>query len=113
MAAGLVPEERDKDSATLLHWAVNGVYTAPDARRQGIAKAVFEKALAFSFAAAEMEGKSCLVSIYAREENEVAIGMYQRMGFVDLSYVEADGNAVLYMFKAREEATSTDSTESI
>lgn len=109
MAAGLVPEERDKDSAMLLHWAVNGVYTAPDARRRGIAKAVFDKALAFAFAAAEAEEKSCLVSIYAREENEVAIGMYQRMGFVDLSFVEADGNAVLYMFKARE-PTSIEST---
>ncbi|KAK8150911.1 hypothetical protein G3M48_004591 [Beauveria asiatica] len=101
MAAGLVPEERDKDSKTLLHWAVNAVYTAADARRQGIAKAVFEKALAFSFSTAETEGKSCLVSILAREENEVAIDMYLRMGFIDLSYVEDDGNAVLYMFKAR------------
>lgn len=101
MAAGLVPEERDKDSAALLHWAVNGVYTAPDARRRGLARAVFETALAFSFAAAEAQGRSCLVSILAREENAVAIGMYKRMGFVDLSYVEADGNTVLYMFKAR------------
>ncbi|TQV92408.1 GNAT family acetyltransferase [Cordyceps javanica] len=109
MAAGLVADERDKDSKTLLHWAVNGVYTAPEARRQGIAKAVFETALAFSFASAEAERKSCLVSILAREENEVAIGMYRRMGFVDLSYVQDDGNAVLYMFKARTEPTFSES----
>ncbi|KAM3487878.1 hypothetical protein MY3957_008817 [Beauveria namnaoensis] len=108
MAAGLAPEERDKDSKTLLHWAVNAVYTAADARRQGIAKAVFEKALAFSFSTAETEGKSCLVSISAREENQVAIDMYLRMGFIELSYVE-DGDAVLYMFKARPEAEGAES----
>ncbi|OAA53681.1 Acyl-CoA N-acyltransferase [Cordyceps fumosorosea ARSEF 2679] len=103
MAAGLVPEERDKDSRTLLHWAVNGVYTARDARRRGIARAVFARALAFSFETAAAEGKSCLVSILVREENEVAIGMYRRMGFVDVGYAEVDGNTVLYMFKGREE----------
>ncbi|ATY59265.1 Acyl-N-acyltransferase [Cordyceps militaris] len=104
MAAGLIPAERDKDSAALLHWAVNGVYTARDARRQGLAKGVFEAALAFAFAEAAAEGKSCLVSILVREENELAMGMYARMGFGDLGYVEADGNAVMYMFKARPEA---------
>lgn len=101
MAAGLVPEDRDKDSKTLLHWAVNGVYTAQDARRRGIAKAVFEKAMAYSFASAAAEGKACLVSILAREENEVAIGMYERMGFVNIDYESGDGNTVLFMFRER------------
>ncbi|KAJ6786726.1 hypothetical protein PWT90_09664 [Aphanocladium album] len=106
MAAGLAPEERDKDSKTLLHWAVNGVYTAPDARRQGIAKAVFERALDYAFATAEAEGKSCLVSVLARADNEVAIGIYQRMGFIDLSYATDNDNAEMYMFKAREDASA-------
>ncbi|KAJ3472216.1 hypothetical protein NLG97_g11183 [Lecanicillium saksenae] len=88
-----------------------GVYTVPDARRQGISKAVFKRALEFSFDSAETEKKSCLVAILAREDNDVAIGMYERLGFSNLDYVQADGNALLYMFKARKDS-AVESTSS-
>lgn len=99
MQIGLLAEERDVDSATLLHWAVNGVYTIPCARRQGISKSVFKAAVEFAYAAAEAEEKSCLVTIVARSQNEVAVAMYQRLGFTALSYVNDSGNVTLYMLR--------------
>lgn len=105
MAIGLLGEERDKDSKVLLHWAVNGVYTAQHARRQGLSKAVFKGMMEYAFKSAEEEGKSCLVTILARDANALAVGMYKRMGFTAIEYVNDDGNLVLYLLKREDEST--------
>lgn len=101
MAVGLLPEEREANAPTLVHWVVNAVYTAREARRRGVAKAVFTRALEYAFETAEKEGKSCLVTLLAKHENAVAIGMYEKMGLEKIEYVDDSENVLLYTWKRR------------
>lgn len=89
----------DPSTKPTLHWTVNGVYTAPQARRKGVMRALISKALEFGFDVALSEGRSCLVTVLAMKDNTAAIKLYEQAGFklVHDSKVEKDAvQLILY-----------------
>lgn len=67
---------------TTSHWRINGMFTLPEARGQGTAKALIEAAKKFGANQAEASGKDCVLSIAVEEDNVPAKALYQKCGFV-------------------------------
>jgi len=67
---------------TSLHWRINGMFTLPQARGQGTAKALIEAAKRFGIAQAEASGKELVLSIAVHEDNAPAKTLYAGCGFV-------------------------------
>lgn len=64
-----------------LHWGVNGVWTAPEARRRGLGLALMGMAKQWAADQAAAQGRDCVVTTIVYETNKDAIGFYQRSGF--------------------------------
>ncbi|KAG0649984.1 hypothetical protein D0Z07_3751 [Hyphodiscus hymeniophilus] len=84
---------------TTLHWRINGMFTLPEARGQGTAKALIEAAKKFGTAQAEASGKDLVFSIAVDEDNVPAKALYERCGFVTIKedLNRGDGRRVLLM----------------
>lgn len=70
---------------TTLHWRINGMFTLPEVRGQGTAKALIEAAKKFGAAQAEASGKAPVLSIAVDDDNVAAKSLYERCGFVTIS----------------------------
>jgi len=70
---------------TTSHWRINGMFTLPEARGQGTAKALIETAKKFGAAQADASGKDLVLSIAVDEDNVAAKSLYERCGFVTIS----------------------------
>ena len=79
----LAPGSPAKDIAAS-HWRINGMFVLPEARRQGIAKAVIEKSMAFGREQAALSGKEFVTSIAVDSENPAAKDLYEACGFVTI-----------------------------
>jgi len=66
------------------HWRFNGMFTLPEARRQGIAKALIQKAQMFASSRAAALGKEFIGSIVTESENTAATALYRKCGFVHI-----------------------------
>jgi ribosomal protein S18 acetylase RimI-like enzyme len=66
------------------HWRINGMFTLPEARGQGTAKALIEAAKKFGAAEAAASGKDLVFSIAVDEDNVPAKALYQSCGFVTI-----------------------------
>lgn len=88
-----------------LHWQVNAVYTAPEARRRGIGIALMKAATRSAVEQAAGQGKDCLLTVLTDEVNARAMGLYQKAGFA-VSNVTANGDLQLVRFLPRERSTT-------
>jgi ribosomal protein S18 acetylase RimI-like enzyme len=81
------------------HWRINGMFTLPEARGQGIAKALIEAAKKFCATQAQTSGKDHVLSIAVEEDNLPAKALYQRCGFVTIKEQlnRSDSRRVLLM----------------
>jgi len=66
------------------HWRVNGMFTLPEVRRQGVAKALMEKVIDFGSAEASRTGREFAASIVVDADNPAAKTLYERSGYVAL-----------------------------
>lgn len=80
-----------------LHWQINAVYTAPEARRRGIGMAVITAAVRLAIEQAAGQGRGCLLTILTDEVNTMAMGLYQKAGFA-VSNLTTDGDLQLVRF---------------
>jgi GNAT superfamily N-acetyltransferase len=64
-----------------LHYRYNGVFTLPEARGKGVAKALIEKGKEFAHAQAKTLGKPFVASLVVETENVAARTLYERSGF--------------------------------
>ncbi|KAL3420888.1 GNAT family [Phlyctema vagabunda] len=67
---------------TVLHSRINGLFTLPEARRQGLGQALIERAIAYTATEAESVGKNFVMSIAVETSNIAAKDLYRRCGFV-------------------------------
>ena len=65
-----------------LHWRVNAMFTLPEARGQGIAKALMQRAISYGCDEAAKAGKVFAGSIAVDEDNPAARSLYTKCGFV-------------------------------
>jgi ribosomal protein S18 acetylase RimI-like enzyme len=84
---------------TTSHWRINGMFTLPEARGQGTAKALIEAAKKFGATQAEASGKDCVLSIAVEQDNVPAKALYQKCGFVTIKEEinQSDSRNVLLM----------------
>lgn len=64
---------------------INGMFTLPEARGQGIAKALLEKCLAYGSEEARNVGMAFAASIVVDDDNPPARALYSKCGFVAIS----------------------------
>ena len=64
------------------HWRINGMFTLPEARGQGTAKALIEAAKKFGAREVRASDKTLVLSIAVDEDNVPAKALYERCGFV-------------------------------
>jgi ribosomal protein S18 acetylase RimI-like enzyme len=92
----LTPGEAPKFS----HYRINGMFTLPDARGQGIAKALLEAGRVFGAKEAAASGTEFVLTIAVDEDNAIARSLYQKAGFVAIKEEptnRGDGRNVLLM----------------
>lgn len=65
-----------------LHYRVNGMFTLPEARGQGIAQALIAKIVEYGSSEAAKCGKSFESTIVVDSDNPAARGLYEKCGFV-------------------------------
>jgi ribosomal protein S18 acetylase RimI-like enzyme len=84
---------------TTSHWRINGMFTLPEARGRGVAKALIEAAKKFGVAQAAADGKGLVLSIAVDEDNGPAKSLYSHCGFVTIREEtnRDDGRNVLLM----------------
>jgi ribosomal protein S18 acetylase RimI-like enzyme len=66
------------------YWRINGMFTLPEVRGQGIAKALIEKAKVFGCEQAALSGKGFVGSIAVDADNLPAKALYKKCGFVTI-----------------------------
>lgn len=91
-----VPEElKSKFSLAgpALQWELSGVFTLPEARRQGIAAAVMEAAMEHVLKEGEPRGSDCLLAVVVYTANDGANSWYEEMGFRAYSSGEDQGRS--------------------
>ncbi|TVY28103.1 hypothetical protein LHYA1_G002739 [Lachnellula hyalina] len=64
------------------HWRVNGMFTLPEVRRQGVAKALMEKVVNFGSEEASRTGRTFAGSIVVDADNPAAKTLYESAGYV-------------------------------
>lgn len=64
-----------------LHFRYNGVFTLPEARGKGVAKALVEKGKEFAHTQAKALGKPFVASLVVETANVAAMKLYERSGF--------------------------------
>ena len=75
---------------TTSHWRINGMFTLPEARGLGSAKALIEAAKKFGATQAKASGNDLVLSIAVDEDNVPAKSLYQRCGFVVINAESQD-----------------------
>ncbi|KAK3337321.1 acyl-CoA N-acyltransferase [Cercophora scortea] len=78
-----------------LHWEVNGVWTAPEARRNGLAQRVLEAAAAYAKAQATEKQRGCLLSVLVVRDNLAALSLYTACGYEVMSVQEEEQEATV------------------
>jgi len=63
------------------HWRINGMFTLPQARGQGIAKALIKKGLEYASTQAARSGKPFVASLVVDNDNLAAKALYEKCGF--------------------------------
>jgi len=71
------------DSPPPLHWVVNAVYTAVEARRRGIGRALLAAARGWASREAASQRRDGLLTAQAYEANAGAVAFYREAGFVE------------------------------
>ncbi|KAI1807670.1 hypothetical protein F4811DRAFT_549743 [Daldinia bambusicola] len=71
-----------RGEASFASFQVTGVYTLPEARRQGLAKTLAKTAIGEAVAYAEQHGKRLELSLIVYTSNSGAISFYESCGFV-------------------------------
>lgn len=84
----------------LVRWHVTGVFTLPDARRQGIANDVMKNGTQYAVRSAAAQGRNCLLTVDVYTDNASAKLHYEKAGFVVFSEGQDNGRptAELAMF---------------
>jgi GNAT superfamily N-acetyltransferase len=67
------------------HWCTNGMFVLPEARRQGIAKALIERSIEFGHEQAGLSGKEFVGSVGVNRDNHAARKLYEYTGYVAIS----------------------------
>ena len=67
-----------------LHWRINAMFTLPEARGQGIAKALIQSAIKYGSDEAAKSGKVFACSIVVDVDNPAARSLYEKCGFVPI-----------------------------
>ncbi|KAI1657129.1 hypothetical protein F4813DRAFT_92696 [Daldinia decipiens] len=80
-------QNQNHGEASSVHFQISGVYTLPEARRQGLAKILAETAIEEAFAYSKQHGKCLALSLVVYTLNDDAILFYKSCGFV----VSAEG----------------------
>lgn len=68
-------------SRPAVHYRLLGIFTLPNARRQGISRALIRESIALARSEAELKGRDVLVSVVAEAENTAARRLYESCGF--------------------------------
>lgn len=79
------------------HYRMNGVFTLPDVRGQGVGKALVEAALKYAGGQAAVQGKAFVCSIVVESDNAGAQRLYERCGFVAMKEVPNGDTSVILM----------------
>ncbi|KAF5870099.1 putative gnat family protein [Botrytis fragariae] len=79
------------------HYRMNGVFTLPDVRGQGIGKALIEAALQYAGGEAAVQGKAFVCSVVVESENSEARRLYERCDFVAMKEVPNGDTVVILM----------------
>lgn len=67
-----------------LHFRLNGMFTRPEARGQGIAKALIERFFEYGRDEASKAGKDFVCTVVVDADNTPAKTLYEKSGFVPL-----------------------------
>lgn len=67
------------------HWRTNGMFVLPEARRQGIAKALIERSIEFGHEQAALSGKEFVGSVAVEGDNHAAKRLYENTGYVTIT----------------------------
>lgn len=79
------------DDPLPLHYRLNGMFTVPDARGKGLAKAIVERAIR----AERSEQDRYTASIAVDADNFVAVSLYEKLGFVSVKEETMPGSTRL------------------
>ena len=98
----------NRQTAHLLHLAVNAVYTAPEVRRLGISTALMTHVAQMARDMASAEGKDCLLTVVVERTNDRARPMYEKLGYTFSSErVGANGKHNIQLFQFFERDVET------
>ncbi|KAH8889517.1 hypothetical protein GQ53DRAFT_842827 [Thozetella sp. PMI_491] len=82
-----------------LHWAVNGVYTAPEARRLGISAEVMAAAAREAQVQAAARGRDCLLTVLVANHNAGARSLYEKCGYTYSNETSEGGMEECQLFR--------------
>lgn len=88
------------DEGDMMHWAVNGVYTAPRARRRGIAREVMTEAIKGTRDISSSEERPCLITVLVKNDNASARALYEKLGFEVTECSEEEDTTRLVLWPA-------------
>ncbi|RDL41989.1 Acyl-CoA N-acyltransferases (Nat) [Venustampulla echinocandica] len=66
------------------HSRIDGIFTAPEVRGRGVAKALIEKGIKFGLDEAAKSDKEYVASIVVDSDNAAAKGLYEKYGYVTI-----------------------------
>ncbi|KAK0628141.1 hypothetical protein B0T17DRAFT_521928 [Bombardia bombarda] len=73
----------DNDSDVPMHWEITGVWTAPEARRQGIAVQLLQEAARTAHSQTTSQNRDCHLTVNVMHNNATAILLYKRCGYTE------------------------------
>ncbi|KAF7912840.1 uncharacterized protein EAF01_001861 [Botrytis porri] len=79
------------------HYRMNGVFTLPDVRGQGVGKSLIEAALQYAGGEAAGQGKAFVCSVVVESDNARARRLYERCGFVAMKEVPNGDTGIILM----------------
>ncbi|TGO24526.1 hypothetical protein BPAE_0101g00450 [Botrytis paeoniae] len=89
--------DKTSNEQAMGHYRMNGVFTLPDVRGQGVGKALIEAALKYAGGEAAVQGKAFVCSVVVESDNAGARRLYERCGFVAMKEVPNGDTAVILM----------------
>ncbi|KAM3071192.1 hypothetical protein ACMFMG_008787 [Clarireedia jacksonii] len=87
----MVGEEDTNKQPTTAHFRINGMFTLPEMRGQGVGKSLLQEALKYAANEAAALGREFLGSVVVESYNEPAQRLYKKCGFVAIKE-EAHGD---------------------
>jgi len=87
-APGAAPEP---ETADLMRWEINGVWTAPEARRRGISRRLLAEAARYASQEAAAAGKNFMLDLVVAAGNDAVKSFYEGVGFVIAETLEDGG----------------------